>query len=118
MLEAEPGDGLELGGGQRGRALPVTTESPGLLTRLARSGPPHHPPVTLEVCGRSGNLHTGGLPPWGAAGAGGTAGEVRLLEEMAGGALTGTVRTVGHGARRGGLRRHGGHGGCGGGQRG
>ena len=71
----------------------MTAEPPGLLC-LARPGAGHHPPVTLEVGGRSGNLHTGGLPPWRGPGAGGTAGQVRLLEEMAGGALTGTVRTV------------------------
>ena len=61
VVEAEPGDGLELGGGQRGRALAVTEPPP--LLPLARSGGPHHPPVALEVSGGSGNLHTGGLPP-------------------------------------------------------
>ena len=62
LVEAEPGDGLQLGGGQRGRALAVTEPRP--LFPLARSGPPNNPPVALEVCCRSGNLHTGGLPPW------------------------------------------------------
>ena len=62
VVEAEPGDGLQLGAGNRGRALAVA-EPPGLLP-LSRPGAPHHPPVALEVCGRSGNLHTGGLPTW------------------------------------------------------
>ena len=117
VVEAEPGHGLQLARGKRGRALAVTGEPAGLL---CLPGPcrPQHPPVTFEVRSGSGNLHTGGLPPGRGAGAGGTAGQVGLLEEMAGGALTGTVRTVGKGARRGGLRRHRGHGGRGGGQRG
>ena len=62
VVEAEPGDGLQLVAGNRGRALAVA-EPPRLLS-LSRPGAPHHPPVALEVSGGSGNLHTGGLPPW------------------------------------------------------
>ena len=61
LVEAQPGDGLQLGGGQGGLALAVTEPRP--LLSLPVSGPPHHPPVALEVSGGSGNLHTGGLPP-------------------------------------------------------
>ena len=112
LVEAEPGDGLEL---VRQRSLRLVVTVPGRVLHLPDPGA-GHPPVALVVGGGGGNLQPGHLPSRGRGGTSGAGGAGGLLEDWT---VLGLEEAGADGRReprRGGVGRHRGDGGGGGGE--